>query len=86
MIRPRCGDFLYSESEFLVMKEDIQAFKTLFVQGFVFGILSANGTIDIERTKTYVLLYNARMNCFQYLTIAWYWSLDPWLVSLSIHS
>ena len=40
MIRPRGGDFLYSEAEFKVMQEDIKLFKDAGADGIVFGILT----------------------------------------------
>src|SRR5436309_3568081 len=50
MIRPRGGDFLYSTDEFEIMKRDIEIARQLKADGVVFGILSADGRIDIERT------------------------------------
>ncbi len=40
MIRPRGGDFLYSDEEFDVMKMEIEIFKEHGADGFVFGILT----------------------------------------------
>jgi len=40
MIRPRGGDFLYSEAEFEVMKEDVKVLKEAGADGMVFGILT----------------------------------------------
>lgn len=51
MIRPRGGDFCYSDYEFEVMKQDLLALKEVGADGFVFGILKPNGTIDEKRTK-----------------------------------
>ena len=51
MIRPRGGDFLYSDLEFEIMKEDIIMCKELGVEGVVFGLLLANGKVDTKRTK-----------------------------------
>lgn len=51
MIRPRGGDFCYSENEFEVMKEDIIFAKNSGSDGVVFGILNPDGTIDIERNS-----------------------------------
>jgi copper homeostasis protein len=51
MIRPRGGDFLYSDLEFELMKREIECCKNLNIEGVVFGLLLANGKIDIVRTK-----------------------------------
>lgn len=51
IIRPRGGDFLYSDMEFKIMKQEVLEMKKLGVNGIVFGILKSNGEIDIERTK-----------------------------------
>jgi copper homeostasis protein len=49
IIRPRGGDFLYSDIEFELMKEDIKICKSLNCEGIVTGILKDDGTIDKER-------------------------------------
>jgi copper homeostasis protein len=54
MIRPRGGDFLYSDDEFEIMKEDVKVARDLGADGVVFGILNPDGTIDRERMKTLV--------------------------------
>ncbi|OYX13007.1 MAG: copper homeostasis protein CutC, partial [Algoriphagus sp. 32-45-6] len=46
MIRPRGGDFVYSEKELLVMKQDIQLLGELGADGFVFGVLDEQGKVD----------------------------------------
>jgi len=51
MIRPRGGDFLYSPEEFEIMEEDIRVTKEAGADGVVFGILMADGTIDVARMK-----------------------------------
>ncbi len=56
MIRPRGGDFCYSEIEFSTMKEDVKAFKKLGINGIVFGILNPDGTIDMERSREIIEL------------------------------
>ncbi len=51
MIRPRGGDFIYSSYEFHAMKRDIFQFQKAGVDGFVFGILNPDGTLDKKRCK-----------------------------------
>jgi len=54
IIRPRGGDFLYSRSEFEVMKADLLIVKELGYLGAVIGLLNADGSIDTKRTKELV--------------------------------
>lgn len=54
IIRPRGGDFLYSELEFQSMLEDVTACRDLGVAGVVIGCLTPEGTIDEVRTKALV--------------------------------
>ncbi|AZI22018.1 copper homeostasis protein CutC [Chryseobacterium taklimakanense] len=54
MIRPKGGDFYYSDLEFEVMKKDLLQFKKSGADGFVFGILNSGNTIDIHRIKVLV--------------------------------
>ncbi|SHG69875.1 copper homeostasis protein CutC [Winogradskyella jejuensis] len=56
LIRPRSGNFVYSEEEFQVMKNDIQLCKDLGCHGIVSGVLNSDGTIDVKRTKELVEL------------------------------
>ena len=56
LIRPRKGDFIYSNEEFELMKRDLLKFKEIGCKGIVSGILNDNKTIDIERTKELVKL------------------------------
>ena len=56
MIRPRGGDFVYTEAEFKQMKAEINRFKKINVDGFVFGILNTDNSFDIERNKELVTL------------------------------
>lgn len=56
MIRPRGGNFVYSEAEFEQMKSEIETIKKLDVNGFVFGILKDDNTINIEQNKVLVEL------------------------------
>jgi len=55
IIRPRGGDFLYSEVEFNSMLEDIKALRDMgSVAGVVIGCLTADGRIDEARTTALV--------------------------------
>ena len=56
LIRPRSGNFTYSDSEFEIMKDDINISKDLGCQGIVSGILNENSTIDIARTQELIAL------------------------------
>lgn len=54
MVRPRGGDFLYSDVEFASMLEDVVAFREMGIQGIVAGCLNPDGTIDEARMKALV--------------------------------
>lgn len=56
IIRPRGGDFLYTDAEFEVMKADIKICKELECDGVVIGILKADGTVDKGRCKQLLAL------------------------------
>ncbi|MEJ5961991.1 copper homeostasis protein CutC [Pedobacter immunditicola] len=56
IIRPRGGDFLYSELEFNLMKIDIQICKSLNCDGIVIGILKSDGSVDKERCAALIAL------------------------------
>lgn len=54
LIRPREGDFVYSDEEVELMLDDIHLVKEMGAGGIVSGILTSNNKIDIERTKLLV--------------------------------
>ena len=56
LIRPREGDFNYSNEEYELMKVDIEKFKEMGCKGIVSGVLNKENTIDIKRTKELVEL------------------------------
>ncbi|MET4080079.1 copper homeostasis protein [Pedobacter sp. UYP30] len=49
IIRPRGGDFLYTDIEFELILEDTKICKSLRCEGIVTGILKANGEVDEVR-------------------------------------
>jgi copper homeostasis protein len=54
IIRPRGGDFLYSQNEFNSIRSDVLMARKLDYPGIVIGLLNADGSIDIEKTKRLV--------------------------------
>lgn len=54
IIRPRGGDFFYSDAEFEIMKTDVQLCKKLGCDGVVIGMLHVDGSVDIGRCKQLV--------------------------------
>jgi copper homeostasis protein len=64
MIRPRGGDFCYTNDEFEIMREDIRICRELGAAGVVFGLLNHDHSIDIERTSELVNLAHPLMVTF----------------------
>lgn len=54
LIRPRSGDFSYSEAEFNIMLQDIALCRELGVEGVVSGVLHTDFTLNVERTTTLI--------------------------------
>lgn len=54
IVRPRGGDFLYSEAEYRSMLADVGALADTGVAGVVIGCLNADGTIDEQRMSQLV--------------------------------
>lgn len=54
IVRPRGGDFLYTDEEFQVMLKDTRFCKDIGCEGVVIGLLDADGNIDLERTAELV--------------------------------
>jgi copper homeostasis protein len=52
MIRPRCGDFVYTEHDVEVMIRDVKVFQSLQPAGFVLGVLNSDGTINEQACQT----------------------------------
>ncbi len=56
IIRPRGGDFLYSDCEYDIMKKDIEICGECGADGVVLGILDRGGSIDVDRTARLIEL------------------------------
>ena len=54
LVRPRAGDFCYSDGEFEIMRNDILAAKQFGMDGVVLGILQSSARVDVERTRDLV--------------------------------
>ena len=51
LIRPRFGDFCYSDYEMEIMKSQIRALKEAGVEGVVIGVLDEEGNLDVPKMK-----------------------------------
>ena len=56
MIRPRGGDFVYSDAEFELMRGSVATAKELGMDGLVLGLLTRERRVDVERTRELVEL------------------------------
>lgn len=54
LMRPRPGDFLYTQEELELMKDQILQLKAAGADGFVIGCLTADGNLDMEAMKPLV--------------------------------
>ena len=56
LVRPRGGNFVYSEEEFKLMRDDILHARELGASGVVIGVLNPDATVDVVRTRALVEL------------------------------
>ena len=56
IVRPRGGNFVYSEQELEVMRRDIADAKTRKVDGVVMGVLTESGTVDVAHMSKLIAL------------------------------
>lgn len=56
IIRPRSGDFLYSNEEFDIMLYEIKLCKDLGCDGVVIGLLNKDGSVDVKRSSKLIEL------------------------------
>ncbi|HJC15536.1 MAG TPA: copper homeostasis protein CutC [Candidatus Fusicatenibacter intestinigallinarum] len=51
LIRPRFGDFCYSDYEYAVIREEVKMYRQLGAEGVVIGILKQDGTLNMEQME-----------------------------------
>lgn len=51
LIRPRFGDFCYTDEEFILIREAVKSFRRLGAEGVVIGILKQDGTLNMEQMR-----------------------------------
>ena len=56
LVRPRAGDFLYTDDELDVMRRDIEQMKMLAVDGIALGVLTADGDVDVDHMRSLIEL------------------------------
>ena len=56
LLRPRCGDFLYTESEFELLCRQVKRFAALGADGIVIGVLTPEGDLDEVRMEKLIAL------------------------------
>ncbi len=64
IVRPRGGDFLYSDLEFEIMRDEVKRCRDEGVDGVVFGILRADGSVDLDRNARLVDLAGGMSTTF----------------------
>lgn len=59
MVRPRGGDFCYTNQEFLIMKREVEMMRELKIDGIVFGILNPDGSVDTKRCEELMKVFGS---------------------------
>jgi copper homeostasis protein len=60
LVRPRAGDFVFTDNEFAAMCDDVEDALALGAAGIVVGLLTADGAVDVERVARLVELAAGR--------------------------
>lgn len=64
MVRPRPGGFLYSATDFEVMRRDAEALIAAGADGLAFGVLTAGGDVDVGRCRDLLAVCGDRAAVF----------------------
>ena len=56
MVRPRTGDFVYTDTEFAQMRDEVAMIKSVGAAGVVIGISNPDGTLDLPRMRELIAL------------------------------
>ena len=54
LLRPRFGDFCYTDFEQEILKEEIKSFVNLGADGIVIGAMKPDGTLNLEQMKEFI--------------------------------
>lgn len=54
LLRPRFGDFCYTDNEFHILKEEVKIFREMGADGVVVGVLRPDGTLNMEQMRQLV--------------------------------
>lgn len=54
LLRPRFGDFLYTDYEFRIIRREVELFREAGADGIVIGCLQADGSLHMEQMKELV--------------------------------
>ena len=54
LLRPRFGDFLYTEAEFAVLLREVELFRRAGADGVVIGCLTPDGALDLPRMRALI--------------------------------
>jgi copper homeostasis protein len=83
LIRPRGGDFSYSDAEFEIMKENVLLCKKIGIDAVVSGVLHPDFTLDVARTQILIEMSGEMKFTFHR---AFDWVLSPLEVFMQLDS